>query len=65
MDLKKIRADMKISQAEMARRVGVHLQTYLFWERGVGNPNKENFEKLMRVIGDIDQSSMEVNAHEQ
>lgn len=50
MDLKSIRKKMQISQAEMARRVGVHMQTYMLWERNVGNPNEENMKRLLEVI---------------
>lgn len=52
-NLKQIRKELKMTQAEIARQVGVALATYLLWERGVGNPNEENLEKLMRIISKV------------
>lgn len=51
LDLKRARHALKMTQADVARQVGVSLATYLLWERGVGRPNEENLEKLMRVMG--------------
>ena len=51
MKLREARLKLGMTQADVARAVGVSLAGYLLWERGVGRPNEENLEKLMRVMG--------------
>ena len=46
MDIKKLRQDLKLTQVDLARMVGVSPQTVRLWEWGVATPNNENMEKL-------------------
>lgn len=41
-----------MTQPQIAAAVGVHLNTYLIWERGAGAPNEENAKKLIEVLKD-------------
>ena len=50
MDLKKARLKKEMSQVEVAKAVGVHINTYVFWERGVSNPGADNLKKLKKVL---------------
>ena len=43
--LKELRKAKGLTQAEMAKLIGVSLSGYLLWERGVGEPNRKNYEK--------------------
>ena len=49
-NLKEIRTEKGLTQADVARKVGVSLAGYLLWERGVGKPNEENMKKLKEVL---------------
>lgn len=49
-NLKELRKAKGLTQAEMAKLVGVSLSGYLLWERGVGEPNRKNYEKLKKVL---------------
>jgi transcriptional regulator with XRE-family HTH domain len=51
--LKEIRKALGISQMNLARKVGVSLLTIQLWENGVSNPNKENEEKLKKVLDEL------------
>ncbi len=51
--LKEIRKALGISQMNLARKVGVSLLTIQLWENGVSNPNKENEEKLKKVLAEL------------
>jgi len=50
MDLKKLRKEKKLSQIEIAELVGVHVNTFILWERGAGQPTPENLKKLKVVL---------------
>ena len=50
MDLKKLRKEKKLTQIEVAKRVGVSMVSYQLWERGVSSPNDENRIKLIKVL---------------
>jgi transcriptional regulator with XRE-family HTH domain len=50
MDLKNLRKEKKLSQIEIAEAIGVHVNTYIVWERGAGQPSPENLEKLKKVL---------------
>ena len=52
IDLRKFRKDNGFTQTDMARKVGVSLETYRRWEMQVVNPNEENEKKLMEVLED-------------
>lgn len=49
-NLKELRKAKGLTQAEMAKLIGVSLAGYLLWERGVGEPNRKNYEKLKEVL---------------
>ena len=51
MLLKKLRQQSHISQIDTAKAIGVHLNTYVLWEKGAGNPNAENLKKIEDVFG--------------
>ena len=48
--LKKIRQEMNLFQLDMAKKVGVTLNTYRNWELGANEPSEENMEKLKKVL---------------
>lgn len=48
--LKELRKAKGLTQAKMAKLIGVSLAGYLLWERGVGEPNRKNYEKLKEVL---------------
>ena len=49
-NLKELRKAKGLTQAEMAKLIGVSLAGYLLWERGVGEPNRKNYEKLKKLF---------------
>ena len=49
-DLKKIRLEKKITQIELARRVGVSINTIIKWENGIRKPNDQNYQALLRAL---------------
>jgi DNA-binding transcriptional regulator YiaG len=51
MDLKKLREDLNLSQAHVAKILGVHINTYTTWERSCGKPSQKNLEKLKNLFG--------------
>lgn len=50
MDLLKIRKSKGFSQIQMAALIGVSINTYINWERGVMKPNPENAEKIKKLL---------------
>ena len=51
MDIKKLREIKKLTQTDIAVKVGVSLVSVRMWELGVTQPNEENLKKLMKVLG--------------
>jgi len=51
MDIKEARKKKEMSQIEVSKAVGVHLNTYALWEKGGGKPSPENLVKLKSVLG--------------
>lgn len=49
--IKSLRREKKISQSELADRVGVSLQTVFRWENGLRSPRAEDLEKLAKTLG--------------
>jgi len=49
-NLKEIRLDRGMTQVQVARTVGVSLNTYVKWEQNVMKPNEENMKKLKEVL---------------
>lgn len=52
MNIREQRKKLGLSQTEAAKRIGVSLSAYLLWERGAGNPNEVNLQRLNEVLGD-------------
>ena len=50
MDLRKLRDEHKMTQSDVARKIGVSLMSYQLWERGVMNPSEQNKEKLEKLF---------------
>ena len=50
INLKEFCLKWKLTQAACAKEVGVSLQTWLLWEREVGKPSLDNWEKLQRFL---------------
>ena len=48
-EVKAIRAALGITQAELARRIGVSRRTVESWEWDLRNPGDENAEKLRKL----------------
>lgn len=48
--IKKLREELKISQSELARRLGVNHSTVWKWEHGKEKPSLNNFIKLVNLI---------------
>lgn len=48
---KKARLKKKMTQIEVAYKVGMSMQGYINIERGVSNPKPENEKKLKKVLG--------------
>jgi transcriptional regulator with XRE-family HTH domain len=49
--LKAARTDRHWSQAELAKRLNVHVMTVSRWERGVEIPSLRTLDRLARVLG--------------
>lgn len=52
MNIKELRLKNKLTQADVARYVGVTLQTVRLWEHGLMKPTEEHFKKLCEVLGE-------------
>ncbi len=50
MKIKKARQKKGYSQADMARLLMTHINTYRLWEYGCGQPSPENMQKLKKVL---------------
>lgn len=44
------RKELKLTQVDVARAVGVSLVGFRNWENGGGNPTPENMNKLKKVL---------------
>jgi DNA-binding XRE family transcriptional regulator len=49
-DLKKMRIDAEMTQFDLARAVGVSVNTIIKWENEVSRPSDENLNKLKEVF---------------
>lgn len=54
MNLLKVRKKLGMSQFDMAKKIGVSINTYIAWEREVMNPNEANQEKLDLLFSDVE-----------
>lgn len=48
--LKEIRKQKGLTQVQVANKCEVSLMAYRLWEMGVGKPNRENYDKLLRAL---------------
>lgn len=46
----KLRKAAGFSKSDVARKLGVHINTYSLWERGLGGPSEENLKKLKKLF---------------
>lgn len=44
------RKELKMNQSELARAIGISRQSYSAWEKGSSQPNKDNLEKLEKLL---------------
>ena len=50
MNIRKLRTELKMTQSELAVKVGVSLTTIQLWEREVSKPKEENLIKLKLAL---------------
>ena len=50
MNIKELRRENKLTQTDLAVKVGVSLTTVRMWEKGVTKPAEENMKKLLKVL---------------
>lgn len=48
--IKDLRADLKITQSELARMLSVQTMTVSAWERGATPPSDDNRKKILKII---------------
>lgn len=53
LNLKQFRINHGLSIMDMAEKIGVNYNTYIFWERNINTPNAINKIKLDEVIAEI------------
>jgi transcriptional regulator with XRE-family HTH domain len=49
--LKELRLKKKMTQIDVAKAVGVTMNSYSRWEQGANQPTEENLQKLKEVLG--------------
>ena len=49
-DLKEKRAKAKMTQFQLAKAVGVSINTIVKWEAEISKPSEENYRKLVEVL---------------
>ncbi len=52
-NIRKARASVGLTQAEVAKKVGVTAAAVAHWEAGTTKPNEKSFKKLERVLGPL------------
>lgn len=50
-ELIKYRKENKKTLMDMASEIGVSMNTYILWERGINAPNEENQAKIDKLLG--------------
>jgi transcriptional regulator with XRE-family HTH domain len=58
-NLKELRKAAKLTQVELAVKVGVSLMTIQLWERQVTTPKDENLNKLKKALNILPSSEVE------
>jgi len=51
--LKELRNEKKLTQLDLAKLVGVTLNTYANWEKGANEPNEDNMKKLIEILEEV------------
>lgn len=49
--LKELRLKNGMTQIDVAKAVGVTMNSYVRWEKGANQPTEENLQKLKEVLG--------------
>lgn len=49
-DLKKMRVEAKMTQFDLAKAIGVSVNTIIKWENEVSRPSEENLNKLKELF---------------
>jgi DNA-binding XRE family transcriptional regulator len=52
-ELKRLREHLGLSQVQISKKIGVHVNTYRFWEQGVGDPSYENRIKIKELLAQL------------
>jgi len=52
-NLRNFRLEHKITQMDMAVKLGISLFTYITWEKGAGKPNEDNQIKLDKLVAEM------------
>lgn len=58
-DLKKMRVEAKMTQFDLARAIGVSVNTIIKWENEVSKPSDENLNKLKELFNILPFSEVE------
>jgi|AntDeeMetagen681_2_1112603.scaffolds.fasta_scaffold24125_2 DNA-binding transcriptional regulator YiaG len=53
IDFKEFREKYKLTQGDMAVKLGVNIATYRQWEKNHASPNAENEKKLIALVEKI------------
>ena len=48
--LKKLRKKARLTQVDIARKLGISQQAYASWERGIKKPTQENLVKIAEIV---------------
>lgn len=48
--LRQLRLKANLTQAEIAKEIGVSVNAYRNWEQLTSEPNEENLEKLIKIL---------------
>lgn len=50
LDIKQLRKKADLTQMELARKIGVSLNTVVKWEKTPSKPSEENYKKLVKLF---------------
>lgn len=50
IEIKQIREKLKMTQRQLANKLGISLSTLRYWEYGRTNPSKMAMEKILRFL---------------
>ena len=52
-NLKELRNKRDLTQLQLAKLVGVTLNTYANWEKGANEPNEDNMKTLIEILEEV------------